>query len=65
MTETYKRSLLAISLTSEHWNALYDLAADNKVTIGDAASATLEEVLGRLLAESAYIDSLSASNDAA
>jgi hypothetical protein len=65
MTETYKLSLLSISLTSEHWNVLYDLAADNKVTISDVASAALEEVLSRLLAESAYIDSLSASNDAA
>jgi hypothetical protein len=65
MTETFKSSLLRILLTPEHWNALHNFAADNKVGVSESASAILENFLNQLLDESDYINSLSASNDIA
>lgn len=66
MTEIYYSStLLNISLTTEHWNALYDLALENKASINETASSALEEVLNQLIEQADHIDSLDVTNDVA
>lgn len=64
MTEIYYSSaLLSIALKPEHWDALYDLALDNKASISETASSALEEVLSQLIEQADHIDSLDVTSD--
>jgi hypothetical protein len=58
MAKQYKRSLLTISLTPLHWDALHDLSRSNRSTIDEIASDYLEKAMQDLIDEAAYINGL-------
>lgn len=58
MTSTYIRSLVCITLTTEDWNTLQELADDANEGVAETISAIIETVLERLCKETEYIDSI-------
>lgn len=58
MTSTYIKSLVCITLTTEDWNTLQELADDANEGVAETISAIIETVLERLCEETEYIDSI-------
>lgn len=58
MAKTYKQDLIRVSLVPEHWQALKELATDNRVTIGEMVSTCLESTLKQIIDEAEYISAL-------
>lgn len=58
MANTYKQDLVKISLTSEHWRTLHDLARENRLTAGEMISDWLAVTLKEIIEEAELIDAL-------
>ena len=58
MTSTYIKSLVCITLTTEDWNLLHELAEDADESVAFSISSIIEIVLERLKEEADYIDSI-------
>lgn len=63
MANTYKQDLVKISLTSEHWRTLYDLARENRLTAGELISDWLGVTLKEIIEEAELIDALESAPD--
>lgn len=58
MPSTYVKSLVCITLTTEDWNTLQELADGASEGVAETISAIIETVLERLQEETEYIDSI-------
>jgi hypothetical protein len=58
MSSTYVKSLVCITLTTEDWNTLHEIAEDSGDSVAGTISAMIETVLERLQEETEYIDSI-------
>lgn len=58
MSSNYVKSLVCITLTTEDWNTLQELADDASEGVAETISAIIETVLERLQEETEYIDSI-------
>jgi hypothetical protein len=58
MPSTYINSLVCITLTTEDWNLLHELAEDANESMAFSISSIIEVVLERLKGEADYIDSI-------
>ena len=63
MVTTYKQDLVEISLTSEQWRTLHDLARENRLTAGEMISDWLGVTLKEIIQQAELIDALESAPD--